>query len=179
MFHQVHLLPEDKSLLRFIWRDLHGEEPLDVYEWQVLPFGTTSSPCCAIFALQQHTHNHQDSYPDILLSVLRSFYVDNFLESFSTVPVATQGVIQLRAMLAEGGFDLRQWASNQLSVVAHLPVDARFSATEQWLSHNRVDPLEPTLGLRWNCAANTFAYQYRPIENVALTMQTAYQVLAS
>lgn len=43
MFHQVRLLPEDRSLLRFIWRDMHSENPPDVYEWQVLPFGTTSS----------------------------------------------------------------------------------------------------------------------------------------
>lgn len=25
MFHQVHLLPEDKSLLRFVWRDMRRE----------------------------------------------------------------------------------------------------------------------------------------------------------
>ena len=58
MFHQIRLLPEDRSLLRFIWRDMRCEESPVVYEWQVLPFGTTSSPCCAIFALQQHARNH-------------------------------------------------------------------------------------------------------------------------
>ncbi|KAJ8357474.1 hypothetical protein SKAU_G00202680 [Synaphobranchus kaupii] len=155
MFHQVRLLPEDRSLLCFIWRDLHCEDPPDVYEWQVLPFGTTSSPCCAIFALQQHARNHQDDYPDTLQSVQHSFYVDNCLESFPTIPAATQRVNQLRTLLAEGGFDLRQWASSQPTVIAHLPADARSSATEQWLSQNRTDPLEPTLGLRWNCAADT------------------------
>lgn len=45
MFHQVRLLPEDKPLLRFLWRDLKREEPPSIYEWQVLPFGTTCSPC--------------------------------------------------------------------------------------------------------------------------------------
>ncbi|XP_014876949.1 uncharacterized protein LOC106939156 [Poecilia latipinna] len=179
MFHQIHLLPEDRSLLRFIWRDLHCEDPPEVYEWQVLPFGTTSSPCCAIFALQQHARNHQDNQPEVLQSVQQSFYVDNCLESFPTISTARERVDQLRTVLAEGGFDLRQWASNQPAVVAHLPADARSSATEQWLSQNRTDPLEPTLGLRWNCAADTLGYQYRIIEHSTLTMRKAYQVLAS
>ncbi|KAK7933271.1 hypothetical protein WMY93_004167 [Mugilogobius chulae] len=44
MFHQVCLLPEDKPLMRFIWRS-DRDKPPDIYEWQVLPFGTTCSPC--------------------------------------------------------------------------------------------------------------------------------------
>ncbi|KAK0139824.1 hypothetical protein N1851_023266 [Merluccius polli] len=179
MFHQIRLLPDDRSLLRLIWRDLRCEEPPDVYEWQVLPFGTTSSPCCAIFALQQHARDHQDSHPEVIQSVQQSFYVDNCLESFPTISAAKHRVDQLCTVLAEGGFDLRQWASNQPTVVSHLPTDARSSAAEQWLSQSRTDPLEPTLGLRWNCAADTLSYQYRIIEHSTLTMRTAYQVLAS
>lgn len=148
MFHEVRLLPEDRLLLRFIWRDMRCEDPPEVYEWQVLPFGTTSSPCCAIFALKQHARNHQDSHPEVLQSVHQSFYVDNCLESFPTISTAKQRVDRLRTLLAEGGFDLRQWASNKPMVVAHLPTDARSSVTEQWLSQSRTDPLEPTLGLR-------------------------------
>jgi len=33
MFHQVHLLPEDKRLLQFVWWDMRREDPPDVYEW--------------------------------------------------------------------------------------------------------------------------------------------------
>lgn len=65
MFHQVRLLPEDRPLLSFIWRDLRCENCPDVYEWQVFPFGTTSSPCCAIF--------NQESYPGALQVVQQSF----------------------------------------------------------------------------------------------------------
>lgn len=52
MFHQVRLLTEDKPLLRYLWRDMKVDHPPDVYQWQVLPFGTTCSPCCATYALQ-------------------------------------------------------------------------------------------------------------------------------
>lgn len=58
MFHQVRLLPADRPLLRFLWRDLQRDSQPSVYEWQVLPFGTTCSPCCAIYALQRHVHDY-------------------------------------------------------------------------------------------------------------------------
>ena len=53
MFHQIRLLPPDRPLLRFLWRDMNKDIPPTVYQWQVLPFGTTCSPCCAIYALQK------------------------------------------------------------------------------------------------------------------------------
>lgn len=79
MFHQVRLIPEDTPLLRFLWRDLQRETPPKVFEWRVLPFGTTSSPCCAIYALQKHIREHPGSNPDIIQSLESSFYVDNCL----------------------------------------------------------------------------------------------------
>ncbi|KAK0149995.1 hypothetical protein N1851_009229 [Merluccius polli] len=60
MFHQVRLLPEDQPLLRFLWRDGEKEHSPDVYEWRVLPFGTTCSPCCATYALQRHVQDHSE-----------------------------------------------------------------------------------------------------------------------
>lgn len=58
MFHQIRLLSEDRSLLRFIWRDMKRDEEPSVFEWQVLPFGTTCSPCCATYALQRHVKDN-------------------------------------------------------------------------------------------------------------------------
>lgn len=56
---------------------------------------------------------------------------------------------------------------------------AKSSSTELWLSQSCTDPLEPTLGLRWNCAADVLGYRYQIIEHSTLTLRTAYQVLAS
>ncbi len=77
MFHQVRLLPEDRPLLRFVWRDSKEKGPPEVFEWQVLPFGTTCSPCCATFALQRHVKEHSQPDEDVRFSVERCFYVDN------------------------------------------------------------------------------------------------------
>lgn len=102
--------------------------------------------------------------------------MDNYLASFPTKSEAKLTVDQLRSLLATGGFDLRQWASNRPSVISHLSTEARSSAAEQWLEQNRTDPMEPTLGFGLNCAADTLGYQYCPIEHATLT---AYQVLAT
>lgn len=81
MFHQVRLLDEDKPFLNFLWRNGNTAEPPTVYQWEVLPFGTTCSPCCARFALQSHVGNYFEPTDDVCQSVECSFYVDNCLKS--------------------------------------------------------------------------------------------------
>ena len=73
MFHQIRLLPEDRSLVRFLWRDMDRDRPPDIYEWRVLPFGTVCSPCCAIYAVQRHIRDHQSGNEDLLETVITSF----------------------------------------------------------------------------------------------------------
>ncbi len=88
MFHQVRLLPNDKPSLSFLWRDMQRKEPPKIYEWQVLPFGTTCSPYCAIYALQEIAQNHPQVDPGLVRMVKSSSYVDNCLHSLQTVAEA-------------------------------------------------------------------------------------------
>lgn len=83
MFHLVRLLPEDQPLLRFVWRNLQSAENTDIYQWQVFPFGTTSSPCCATSALQKHVKESAAGNEGVLQSIEQSFYMDNCLQSAS------------------------------------------------------------------------------------------------
>lgn len=41
MFYEVRLLDKDKPLLQFLWRDLVEDRDPDIYQWGVLPYGTT------------------------------------------------------------------------------------------------------------------------------------------
>ncbi|XP_026101210.1 uncharacterized protein LOC113072449 isoform X1 [Carassius auratus] len=79
----------------------------------------------------------------------------------------------------EGGFELRQWASNIPAVINHLPPEARSDGFELWLAHEKTDVQESTLGLSWNCPADVLTYRHRPIDHGAPTMRIIYKVLAS
>ncbi|XP_062287006.1 uncharacterized protein LOC133992303 [Scomber scombrus] len=179
MFHQVRLLPSDQPLLRFLWRDLQSENPPDVYEWRVLPFGTTCSPCCATFALQRHMLYYSETEDRVRHAVQKHFYVDNCLLSTSSPEEARDLVDKLRVLLASGGFEIRQWASNVASVVSHLPAEAKSESAELWISESQADPQEHALGLSWHCSPDTLQYQHRssPLQDV--TMRNIYRTLAS
>ncbi|KAI2650609.1 Gag-Pro-Pol polyprotein [Labeo rohita] len=179
MFHQVRLLPQDKPFLRFLWRDLDCKAPPTVYEWQVLPFGTTSSPCCAIYILQRII---KDAQADECInhSIHNCFYVDNCLQSLPTPEEAKDLLHSLCTTLSSGGFEIRQWASNDPQVICDLPPEARSEQTELWLSHHpSLDPSESTLGLLWNCHRDILRYRHRAIEPTTPTMRHLYRVLAS
>lgn len=159
MFHQVRLLPKDKPLLLFLWRNLKRDKQPSIYEWQVLPFGTTCSPCCATYALRRHVFNHSQPGDSVRDSIERSFYVDNCLKSLSSLDEAKSLVDSLRNLLATGGFELRQWASNISDVICHLPKEARSESSEHWISQTGEDPQEFALGLRWLCHSDTLIYK--------------------
>lgn len=181
MFHQVRLLPEDEPLLRFLWRELKRDEQPTVYQWKVLPFGTTCSPCCATYALQKHVTDHTHPADAVRDSVLRHFYVDNCLQSVPTVEDAKPIIDKLQTLLAEGGFELRQWASTHPDTIRHLPAEARSASAEKWIAQGHPGQEESALGLQWDCREDTLSFKCR--ESVAteevVTMRSIYKVVAS
>lgn len=150
---------------------MERERSPDIYEWRVLPFGTTCSPCCAVYALQRYVRDHIAGNEDVMEYVLRAFYVNNCLQSFHSSKQAKEFIYKLRDFLAAGGFEIWQWASNISDVIAHLPTEARSKDCELWLTEDRVDPQESTLGLKWHCVSDTIGYKQRAMSDQALTMR--------
>lgn len=71
------------------------ENPSDVFEWQVLPFGMVGSPCCATFTLQRHVRDHGGPGRVVRYTV-------------HTLNEAKVLVDRLREILASGGLEIRQ-----------------------------------------------------------------------
>lgn len=154
------------------------EEQPEVYECQVLPFGTMCSPSCATFALQKHVQNHKEGNENIFQSLQQCFYVD-CLQGLPSVQPVTFLVHKMCRLLASGGFESQQWASNQSFVVAHLPSASKSDSTELWLTQNRTDPQEPALALRCYCPTDMLGYKHRPLYDNFPTMRNIYKVLTS
>lgn len=178
MFHQVRLLDEDKPFLRFLWRHGRTSEPAVVYQWQVLPFGTACSPCCATYALQAHAKVDLEATDEVRQTVERNFYVDNCLKSVPTEAQAVQLVNRLQCHLKEGGFELRQWASNIPEVICHLPAELKSSSSDIWLRQEMTNPQENALGLIWQCRSDTLVYKPYQKEKGETTMRNIYRTLA-
>ncbi|XP_022103013.1 uncharacterized protein LOC110985885 [Acanthaster planci] len=158
MFHCVQTREEDRSALRFLWRELGSEAEPTQFEWNVLPFGTTCSPCCATYALQKHVKDNTED-PDVVRSVLEAFYVDNCLDGKPTAEEAKVLVEKLVHSLGTGGFPIVKWASNVPSVVSGLPLEARSTNADCWMNLNGSSPEEAALGPRWNFQDDTLNYQ--------------------
>ena len=111
-------------------------------------------------------------------SVLRAFYVDNCLPSLPGVDEAKRLVDKLQSLLAEGGYELRQWASNRTEVISHLPTIARSDGAERWITQGYPDGRESLLGLQWHCQADTLSYKLRTSAYPQVTLHTVYKTLA-
>ena len=73
MYHQVRVNERDQPSLSFLWRQLDATKPPDVYQMQVVVFGTKSSPAMANFALQKAAQDYSEqATPEAGLQRLRS-----------------------------------------------------------------------------------------------------------
>lgn len=115
---------------------------------------------------------------DIHYSVENCFYVDNFLQNFTSGPEAKQLVNKLQKLLLSRGFKLHQWATNVPDIISHMPSGSRAESSELWLSPDWADPPERTLELLWHCTSDTITYQPRHTEHPEPTMWSIYRILA-
>ncbi len=84
------------------------EDSPEVFEWQVLPFATACSPCCATFSLQMHARDHRGPKEGVRHSVEHCFYVN-------TPDEAKELVDRLRQMLTSGGFEIASGLATYLT----------------------------------------------------------------
>lgn len=91
---------------------------------------------------------------------------------------AKQLVSKLQPLLQSGGFELRQWTTNVLEIIGHLPPELASENRELLLSMDGTDPPEPTLGLHWHCRSDTITYRLRHTEEPQPTMRSIYRILA-
>ena len=118
MFLQVGVNPEDRPSLRFLWREDPAFE-IAVYQYIRHIFGSKDSPTCANYALRQTATDNKATFPEAARSVLSNFYMDDYLESSSTVEEATRKAKDLVTLLSLGGFKLTKFVSNVPSIPAN------------------------------------------------------------
>ena len=117
-FHQIFVDEKDVSAFQFLW--FEDEDMLIMALWEMLvhTFGAKSSPAISTFVLRYHGKSLKNKIsPEVLYAILKSFYVDDFLNSYPTVDLAREVRLGLVGALESGGMELTKWKSTHPEVL--------------------------------------------------------------
>jgi hypothetical protein len=151
MFHQVAVEEKDHNALRFLWWP-EGDLNLTLQEYCMTRhvFGLTSSPSCAVFALQRTAKDYGASFSnEAVTSIFNNFYVYDFLKSMPNEREAALLAAEMRELLRLGGFELTKWASNRPEALRQIS-DLIITDVKDHCS---------TLGLKWDSKKDAFSFE--------------------
>ncbi|XP_049885438.1 uncharacterized protein LOC126380224 [Pectinophora gossypiella] len=156
MFLRVKIREADRGAQLFLWRGMERSREPDVYVMTSMIFGATSSPCSANYVLRRNADEFRDTYPEAVSAVHDKHYMDDYLDSVSTVAEARKLIEEVSTIHREGGFNIRGWVSNSSELRKQLPeVTAEPTRIEEGkLSSEQ----ERTLGMMWSPESDTFSF---------------------
>ena len=166
LFLQVRVPEADRDALRLLWwsnDELKGEP--DINRFTVHPFGVTSSPFCANFALRKAIERFGQEYNVEEQFVNRSFYVDDFLASVPDCQSAITLIDGVTGALSKAGFRLTKWISNDREILKHIQQEERAADFKDLDVTNF--PAERTLGVQWDANSDEFLFSFNVKEEVA------------
>ncbi|XP_063990952.1 uncharacterized protein LOC135169656 [Diachasmimorpha longicaudata] len=165
MYRQVLVRPEDRKFQRILWRD--GKEPVRTFELNTVTFGLSAAPYLAIRCLHQLAKDDGHLHPEAARVLQRDLYVDDLLTGTQTREEAIHLREELDKLVNLGGFNLRQWASNDPSILNDL--------TPESINHNLQigdTATLKTLGVLWNSTADSITYTAKLSLSAAITKRT-------
>ncbi|GFW01168.1 integrase catalytic domain-containing protein [Trichonephila clavipes] len=152
-FLQICLADEHKDAVRFLWSDdepcVHKRPKLQVYRFNRVNFGVSSSPFLLAATIRHHIEKYKHEFPDTIELLDRNFYVDDLISGGNEFEEALQTSRRAKNIMEAAGMDLRKWITNDANLM------------EQWKKENfNVHPVHETvslgangtkvLGLSWN-----------------------------
>ncbi|KAG1713941.1 hypothetical protein GQR58_002015 [Nymphon striatum] len=108
--------PADKNRFSFI---IYNNGKYKAYRYNTIIFGFITSPFILNFILKHHVENQQNLY--LKNTLQNQFYVDNFIYTCDRSQEAVDMYLRSKEVMKQGGFDLREWNSNDQNVLIHIP----------------------------------------------------------
>ena len=118
----INIAGKDRDFLRFLWVTNTKDEDPDIifYRFKCVVFGLCSSPFLLNGTSQHHLSEYFAENPELLLILLKSFYVDDFLSGKDTKSETWKLCIEVRECLAKAGFNLHKWACSNPEIMNEL-----------------------------------------------------------
>lgn len=161
MFRQVQVDDRHWPWQQILWRE-SPHEPLRTYQLTTVTYGMASSPFTSVRALQQCAKDNYGIITDESRaeaardSILRDFYVDDYLTSVSSSERAVELAHDVNAILLQGHFPLRKWQSNDVQTLAHISDDHPVPDDIELKSQETT-----VLGLHWDPVRDQLFYGLR------------------
>ena len=125
-FLQIGLSEDAKDVTRFFWLKNKGhlsvENNVQVYRFNRVPFGIISSPFLLAATLDHHLKCYGHSVAD---TIRNNIYVDNVVTGTDTITEAVNFYTEAKQIFKGASMNLRDWMSNDQSVMNEIPVDDR------------------------------------------------------
>lgn len=152
-FLNVGLDIEDRDVTRFYWlsNPTDPRSDLTTYRFKSVLFGATCSPFILNAVISKHLNNHPSTFTEKLT---KDLYVDNIISSFSSEDELLTYFKLVRGLFADGGFNLRSWASNSQLL-------QELATTQNVIDKDQIVKI---LGLRWDTASDTLGFVTRELE---------------
>lgn len=155
MYRQILIDPRDANYQRILWTD-HPANPVKSYQLVTVTYGTASAPFLALRVIQQLIQDEGATFPLAVPVLHDNIYVDDVLFGADDIPMLRQTRDQVRALLQQGKFQLRKWASNSPILLRDIAEEDHGLTSDKQL---RSDEQLKILGISWNPAADKFRFR--------------------
>lgn len=155
MYRQVWVRLQDAEFQRMVWRDAE-DKPIRDYKLMTVTFGTASAPYLATRVLHQVGIESEKTNPRAAEIIKDDTYMDDSCAGAWNVREGIHLQREIKQILAESGFDLRKWASNDIELLMAIPKEDREVQPEEFYSRDTLK----ILGLPWKNSDDFFTYKY-------------------
>ena len=113
-FLNISVDVKDRDCLRFLWVDdvRDRSSSVVVYRFCRVVFGLNASPFLLNGTIRHHLGTYAEADPEFVRKMVESFYVDDLVSGDSTTDKAYDLYSKAKVRMANGGFKLRKWKTN-------------------------------------------------------------------
>ncbi|XP_026467582.1 uncharacterized protein LOC113371152 [Ctenocephalides felis] len=116
MFRQIKIKSEHQDYQRILWREAPGM-PVGCYKLNTVTYGTNCAPYLAMKCLEKLAIDYNEIYPKASKILQSDCYVDDIISGADTLQEAKLLITEINNLLAEGGFELHKWSSNNIELI--------------------------------------------------------------
>ena len=132
MFLQILLNPDDRVFHPFLWRKDPQYKP-EIYQFKTVIFGDAPSPFLACHFIKRVLEDHIDSNVDVFNALSRNLYLDDLLHSCISVVAEAKDIVKGTCeVLEKGGFQMRNWISNDQKILEEVTEERKKGCQTTW-----------------------------------------------